>query len=843
MRERQKSRNGLACIHARLLNPALSYSASAHAIEKACRYLQCQDSARRDTCALTAIRQKTTKRDETAPNSQCAAELFINSVPSILIGIDAQGRIECWNRAAVETFDLEKTEVLGKPLSSCGIHWLNAEIDATIHDLLLHPRKFVWDGLRFEKDGEPHLLGMTVNVRQPDSESRELLIVGADITGRKRTEDELRAKTAFFEAQIQATIDGILLVDENGNILLHNERFREIFEIPPELFKSHDDNPVFRHVTGKVEDSSGFAERVKYLYSHRQEKSRDEIKLRDGRVLDRYSSPAFGSDGQYYGRIWTFRDITERKRTEDALRQLSVAVEQSPVSVVITDLEGNITYVNRRFSECTGYSYEEAIGRNPKLLKSDHTNPEEYRNLWQTITRGEEWRGEFCNRKKNGDLYWESAVISPIRSSSGEISHFLAVKEDITQRRQAEKDLRLTRFSLENAADSVFWIDPQALILYANEAACRALGRSRQELTSLSVPDIDPLFPRERWQSFWQELKKQGSMHFETEQKNKDGHVFPIEITANYLEFDGQEYLFAFTRDISERRMIQAQLQHAQKMESIGQLAAGIAHEINTPTQFVSDNLTFLRDSCSSVKELIELYRSAIRDNSGVSSPALVNTIQQAESTCDLDFIMTEVPRAIEQALDGTGRVAKIVLAMKEFSHPGSDEKQPADINRAILTSLTVSHNEWKYVAEAETVLQPDLQPVPCHVGELNQVLLNLLINSAHAIAEVVGDGSHKRGKITIRTTQDSQFTTITVQDTGAGIRPEIQARVFDPFFTTKGVGGGTGQGLSLAYNTIVKKHGGKIWFDTEIGKGTTFFVQLPTAGEADSHVETRSVR
>jgi len=792
---------------------------------------------------VAGIGQKTKRCGENTLHPECAAERFINSVPSLVIGIDAQGRVNYWNRAAAETFGLEERDVLGKQLSTCGIHWLNSEIDSTIRDLLCFPRKFVWDGMRFEKDGEPHLLGMTVNwIKTPDGKGGELLIVGSDITSRKRTEEELRAKTAFFEAQVQATIDGILVVDENGNIVLRNEKFCEVFDLPLSLRQIESDELLLQHVVRQIEDSERFIEKVKYLYSHRDEKSRDEVRLRDGRVLDRYSSPVFGKDGHYYGRIWTFRDITERKRNEDALRQLSVAVEQSPVSVLITDLDGNITYVNRRFTECTGYSGEEVIGRNPRLLKSDHTSPNEYRDLWQALTRGEEWRGELCNKKKNGDLYWESAVIRPIRNSAGETSHFLAVKEDITGRRQAEKDLRLTKFSVENASDSVFWIDPQAHILYANEAACRTLGRSRQELTSLSVSDIDPLLPKERWQSFWQELKMRRSMTFETQQKDKEGRVLPIEVTANYLEFDGQEYLFAFTRDLSERRMIQAQLQQAQKMESIGQLAAGIAHEINTPMQFVADNLTFLRDSCASVKEIVQLYRSAVRDNSGAFPQGLADTIQQAERTRDLEFILTEVPRAIEQALDGAGRVAKIVLAMKQFSHPGSEEKRPADINQAIMTTLTVSRSEWKYVAEVLTVLPSDLQPVPCHIGELNQVLLNLLINSAHAIAEVVGDGSKKKGKITIRTAQDAQFTTITIQDTGAGIPPEIQGRVFDPFFTTKGVGRGTGQGLALAHNSIVKNHGGKIWFESEVGKGTTFFIQLPTAGEAGTHVEAHSV-
>lgn len=652
----------------------------------------------------------------------CEAELFINAVPSILIGLDSQGRIKRWNDAAAETFGLKGTEVLGKPLASCGIKWLTVDIDSIINRVLNSQQRVSWDGTQFERNGEPRLLGMTAKwIRLPDGSRSELLMVGSDITEKKKARDELRSKTAFLEALIQAAIDGILVVNEIGNVVWRNQRFLELFEVPESLWNVQSDDLLLRNVLEKVENPQAFLEKVTDLYTEKHKTSRDEIRLRNGMVLDRYSSPVFGRDSHYYGRIWTFRDITERKRVEDALRQLSVAVEQSPVVVVITDLKGDITYVNRRFTDCTGYAPEEVIGQNPRLLKSGQTPPEQYRELWQTITRGEEWRGELRNKKKNGDLYWESAVISPIRNATGETSHFLAVKEDITEQKLAESHAR-----------------------------------------------------------------------------------------------------------------------QAQKLEAIGQLAAGIAHEINTPIQFVGDNIRFIKDAWQSFDSLISLCQSV----EAQSVPAdFSRRVRGLLENCDAEYLRSEIPGALDQSLDGIARVAKIVHAMKEFSHPGSDEKQPADINQLILTTLTVSRNEWKYVADVETLLQKDLQLVPCHAGELNQVLLNLLINAAHAIAEAVGDGSAAKGKITIRTIQDERFTTISIHDTGAGIRPEIQSRIFDPFFTTKAVGRGTGQGLSLAHNSIVKKHGGKIWFESEVGKGTTFYIQLPMAGGARSSGETHTVR
>ena len=654
-----------------------------------------------------------------------------------------------------------------------------------------------------------------------------------DITPRKQAEEELRSKTAFLEAQANATIDGVLVVDRQGRQLMHNQRLSELFNIPAELMAEKDDEKMLEYVVTILKDPEAFIAKVRHLYSHPHETSRDEIELKNGMFLDRYSSPVVDGNGVYYGRIWTFRDITQRKKNEDELQQLSLAVEQSPVSVVITDPAGNISYVNPKFTECTGYSADEVVGKNPRILKSGYSTPDVYHGMWATIKAGKTWHGEFCNKKKNGEIYWEAATITPITNRAGGITHFLAVKEDITERRRAEKEFRLTQFSVEHASVGIQWMNSEGRIVYANRTACLYAQRSREELLSLGVWDVNPDFPKPAWEVFWRKLKKQGSVSFDSQLKAKNGEVLPIEISANYLTFDGQEYCFGFARDIRERRQLESQLRHAQKLEGIGQLAAGIAHEINTPTQFVTDNLTFLRDSWKSTYELLERYRGAIREAADRLPAGAADTLTQAEQSCDLSFISAEVPRAIDQSLDGARRVARIVRAMKEFSHPDSAEKTATNLNQAIESTVTVARNEWKYVSDLVTEFDAALPPVVCYPGDINQVILNLIVNAAHAIKEKIKEG--EKGRITVRTKMLGECVEISVADTGSGIAEAIRGRVFDPFFTTKEVGKGTGQGLALAYAVVVKKHGGKIWFETKVGEGTTFFITLPIQMAASS--------
>ena len=270
---------------------------------------------------------------------------------------------------------------------------------------------------------------------------------------------------------------------------------------------------------------------------------------------------------------------------------------------------------------------------------------------------------------------------------------------------------------------------------------------------------------------------------------------------------------------LEERDRLEDNLRQAQKLEAIGQLAAGIAHEINTPTQYVGDNLRFLKESFG---ELDSMLAQLVKVGGAPAGKLLADA--------DFDYLKEEIPRALSQSLEGVDRVAKIVRAMKEFSHPAR-EKTATDLNRAIQSTITVASNEWKYVAEIDMDLDPNLPAVHCSPAEFNQVVLNMVVNAAHAIGDVVGDGGKGKGRIKVKTRPDGDWAVVEISDSGCGMPPHIQQRIFDPFFTTKEVGKGTGQGLAIAHNVIVDKHAGTIKVVSSPGAGTTFIIRLPIGG------------
>ncbi len=315
--------------------------------------------------------------------------------------------------------------------------------------------------------------------------------------------------------------------------------------------------------------------------------------------------------------------------------------------------------------------------------------------------------------------------------------------------------------------------------------------------------------------------------------RRKDGSTFPLELSVSEMVIHSEPTFTGHIRDITERKNAEAkraelerELSQAQKLESLGTLAGGIAHEINTPIQFVGDNTRFLKTAFTDISVVLEKHQNllAAATTNNVLAEAVAEATAAAEAT-DMSFLVEDIPTAIDQSLEGLDQIAEIVKAIKEFSYPNTKEKKSADINRAITTTITVCRNQWKYAAELETDLDATLPLVPCLLGEFNQVVLNLIVNAAHAIEE---SGKESKGHITISTRRIEGWAEVCIKDTGAGIPKEIQDKIFEPFFTTKEPGKGTGQGLAIARTIITKKHGGTFALQSEVGEGTVFVIRLP---------------
>ena len=318
-----------------------------------------------------------------------------------------------------------------------------------------------------------------------------------------------------------------------------------------------------------------------------------------------------------------------------------------------------------------------------------------------------------------------------------------------------------------------------------------------------------------------QRLQEEQSRVLEVSHRQLSQSMSQLSVTKQELE-----------KRVRELATAHAQLVQVEKLQAVGQLAAGIAHEINTPMQYVGDGVHFLKEAFNGYRRLVSLCRRAVEvvEKTG-GQAALVSEIRETEEDIDLSYLEANVPGSFDSCQDGIFRVSTIVRAMKEFAHPDQKEKAPADLNQALQTTLAIARNEYKYVAEVTTEFG-DLPLVLCHVSDLNQVFLNLIVNAAHAIGDVVGKGGGSKGNIRITTSSAGDMVRVDIADTGSGIPEAIRHRIFEPFFTTKEVGKGTGQGLAIVRDIVVSKHRGSLTFESEVGKGTTFTIRLPIDGE-----------
>jgi PAS domain S-box-containing protein len=538
------------------------------------------------------------------------------------------------------------------------------------------------------------------------------------------------------------------------------------------------------------------------------------------------------------------QDVTERKHAELALgaseERFRSAFDETSIGMAIIDAEANILRVNGALEQTIlGYGAEELMGRSIVDLThpEDHASDEEAGVL---LFSGEQTTLEQERRYRHRDGWWVwchlnlSAVLV-----DGEVRQFVVQVQDVMQRRAVEQFLRESEDRYRSLVEHLPLItyrdrlDEENSVLFMSPQIETLTGHPVQDWIDDPAMLSRAVHPEDRERVLGEIARANqqlADLRCEFRIVHADGRVANV-IKEGVVVFDRGMPLYrqGYILDATDRRALEEQLRLAQKLESVGQMASGIAHEINTPIQFVGDSIAFARDAVEDLLGLGSAVHAAIDELPEPHAEATRAKLAAAEEEADLDYLRERLPAAFTRMTDGIERVASIVRAMKAFAHPSIGTHAPVDLNDSIRTTLVVAKAEYKYVADVELDLAADLPTIPGDQGELNQVLLNLIVNAGHAIADHPSDDG-ARGRIRIITSSDAEEVTVSISDTGGGIPDAIRERIFDPFFTTKAVGRGTGQGLAIARSIVVDSHGGRIDVDSAHGTGTTMSISLPIA-------------
>lgn len=570
--------------------------------------------------------------------------------------------------------------------------------------------------------------------------------------------------------------------------------------------------------------------------------------------------------------VGTATDVNDQRLSEDALRdseaKLRTVIQSAPIALFSFTKDGFFTFTDGSVLKRIGLTPGALVGKNvlnvfkgyPDVL--DHVkramSGESFSCLISVANRWLEtsYTPEFdesgnvsCVIGTAIDVTDRHAADTAVRMSQDQLELRVSertkelakansdLEEQIAERCRVEEDLQRlvlqTEQMLAAIASILIGIDENGMITTWNATARRTFGYTTQDVLGKPLTELGI-----KWDWVYFDFSMTACHDAGANIRVDDVRFTRLDGKEGFLGLslnpivgmEGEPIgLLILGSDVTERKQLESQLGQAQKLESIGQLAAGIAHEINTPIQYVGDNTRFFKDAFGDFESLLASYGSLLKAAAlGPVDADMLARLQSAFETADVEYLIEEVPKAIEQSLEGVERVAHIVRAMKDFSHPGSSDKSAVDLNRALDSTLTVAKSEWKYVADVVTDFDPNLPVVPCLPGDLNQVFLNIIVNAAHAIADVVGDGASGKGTITVTTSADDEWVEVRISDTGTGIPEAIRQRIFDPFFTTKGVGKGTGQGLAISHSVVTEKHQGSIMVESETGRGSTFIIRLP---------------
>lgn len=542
-------------------------------------------------------------------------------------------------------------------------------------------------------------------------------------------------------------------------------------------------------------------------------------------------------------------ELEQQSQDERTRHAAEVAAMEQVQGRVVLSTTGEILKANRVFALALGYEGDELTGKNHcDCAASTTADSPEYRRFWEQLREGSFQHGQRECVAKDGSPRWFQANYTPIKDKNGRVSHIVKYATDVTaqvlsERRAAAATEELAELArvIRNAPHELYIFDAETLrFVEVNQGSVDSIGYSRQELFQLTPYDIKPKFDES---SFRQAIEPLASgkidvLTLQTLHQRRDGTKYPTQIAVHRALFNGSHVYVAFVTDTSDLQRLEKQLAQAQKLESLGSLAAGIAHEINTPLQCIGASVDFLNNCVEAIIDVAKAYGSLLETSEHWDWSARVASMRRLLEERRFDFVCQQLPGAIHDCRDAVQRVVAIIRAMRTFSHPGSDQSSLANLNELVHSTVAITRNRWKESAELRCDLDPNLPDAFVNASAINQVLLNLIVNASDAVAEK-NHSNGRFGEILIRTTSDDANLRVEVTDNGCGMPDHVKERAFDPFFTTKEVGKGTGQGLSIVYNIIVQQHGGSICVNSVEGEGTSFTVTLPRSAPAASvHTE-----
>ena len=739
-------------------------------------------------------------------------EALINAAPLAVFTVKPDGRVGAiWNPAAERMFGWSRQEAIGRPLPFVPPE-SQEEFRALRGRVLMGESISNVELIRRRRDGTPIEISIaTAPITSPDGRVVDMLSVVADVTDRNRMGAALRESEARFKRLAENAPDVIyrFRVPPDPGFEYINPAITAITGYRPEEFYAdpglllrimHPDDQHLLHEAAHGVVPPGAPTLARWF---RRDGTLVWTEIRNISVRD--------TDGRVVALEGISRDVTVRVEAEQSLRQLSAAVEQSSASVMITDVAGNIEYVNPAFARLTGYRPDEVKGQNPRILKSDRTPPETYEELWKTITAGREWRGELLNRKKNGDLYWEYASISAIVNAEGRATHFLAVKEDITARKQAEEALAHERNLLDNVIttipDNIYFKDPESRFIRINHAMARWFGlRDPNEAVGKTDGDFFGAEHAQQAHADEQRVMATGEPVVGQEEKETwpDGRITWVSTSkAPIRDAAGQIVgLVGVSRDITGRKraeeelhQAQEQLLQSQKIEAVGRLAGGVAHDFNNLLGVII----------------------------GYGEMAAAAIPPRHRARARLEHILT----AAMQAADLTRQL--LAFSRRQVLQP-----RVLDLKSVVMDTEKLLRRLIGEDVELVVRLAPEPSHVKVDPGQFAQVLMNLAVNARDAMpnggvltietANLDVDPQYARAHAPI---QPGRYVQLRVKDTGVGMDEAVRQRIFEPFFTTKPEGVGTGLGLSTVYG-IVKQSGGYVWVESAPGRGATFTIHLP---------------